>query len=199
MKAKTIFAILIVISMLITSLSFADILPEESTLPYADDGPFYHRNLSRTPDNLTMGSQMSVMHLYVPTQNTTGELGIAVEYLAGDCTAADPAGCEVVDTLYEAKPLVVTYEDGIEEVELGTGTGIRPARRLCRPVAGRRRHLEGYQPLQRGRQVILHPEERRGLPRRRLPHQPLRGGQPGRCGLDQPLLRERVAPLLRGA
>jgi len=101
----------------------------------ADDGPLFQRNLSKTPDTPTMGSQISVMPLYVPAQNTQGEL-VEIEYLAGDCTNQDPGGCEVVNTMTEAKPLVATFEDGIvpqeeEEGELsaltGTGFGQRDA------------------------------------------------------------------------
>ena len=52
MKAKTIFAILIVLSMLITSVGFA-----------ADDGPLFTRNISQTPEQMTGASQMSSMWL----------------------------------------------------------------------------------------------------------------------------------------
>jgi len=96
----------------------------------ADDGPLFQRNISRTPDTPTFGAQISVMPLYVPAQSAAGEL-VEIEYLAGDCTNTDPGACEVVNTMTEAKPLVATYEDGLElgetsssgEVSALTGTG----------------------------------------------------------------------------
>jgi hypothetical protein len=102
----------------------------------ADDGPLYTRNLSRTPDTETSGAQISFMHLYVPAQNTQGELlegDTAIEYPVGDCTSSDTSGCTIVDTMAIAKPLIATYEDGIVEEEddpsifspfvINTGTG----------------------------------------------------------------------------
>ena len=123
MKARALFALLIVISMLITSVGFA-----------ADDGPLFHRNVSRTPHQMTGASAMSSMWLYVPAQNpaltaietASGEL----EYLVGDCTynpdSLSPSAdgtCSVAYTRPEVKPLIITYNDGVGEEELGTGAG----------------------------------------------------------------------------
>ena len=104
MKVKYFLYILLVVSLVIilSSISFA-----------ADDGPLFTRNISRTPDTMTGGSQLSIMPLYIPAQNTQGE-PVEIEYLAGECTNQDPGGCEVVNTMTEAKPLFATYNDGIE-------------------------------------------------------------------------------------
>ena len=124
MKVKTILAILIILSMLLTGVSFAEMTENNGYVLSADDGPYFHRNISGTPEEDTGGSQMSVMPLYVPVQAASGEVLLeGVEYLAGDCTSQDTSACTVVDTLYEAKPLIATYEDGVEHVDLGTGTG----------------------------------------------------------------------------
>jgi len=84
----------------------------------ADDGPLFTRNISRTPDTMTGASQMSVMSLYVPAQDTQGEPPDTefgeLEYYVGDCTNSDPSGCDVAYTRPEAKPLLVSYNDGIE-------------------------------------------------------------------------------------
>ncbi|NIV38295.1 MAG: hypothetical protein GWN58_55415, partial [Anaerolineae bacterium] len=116
MKVKTLFAILIVASMLVTSLSFA-----------ADDGPLFTRNISRTPEQMTGASAMSTMWLYVPAQDTQGEppdtASGELEYYAGDCTNTDTSGCELIYTRPEAKPLIVTYNDGVGDAHLGTGAG----------------------------------------------------------------------------
>ena len=59
----------------------------------ADDGPLFTRNISRTPETMTGASQMSVMSLYVPAQDTQGEppdtTSGELEYYAGDCTNQD--------------------------------------------------------------------------------------------------------------
>jgi hypothetical protein len=112
---KKVFIIVILVVMtavLVTGLALA-----------ADDGPLFQRNLSRTPDTLSMGAQISVMPLYVPAQNTQGEL-VEIEYTAGDCTNSDTSGCETIYTMTEAKPLIATYEDGIEHEELNAVLGI---------------------------------------------------------------------------
>ncbi|MFN2165609.1 MAG: choice-of-anchor O protein, partial [Anaerolineae bacterium] len=118
MKARALFAILIVISMLITGLSFA-----------ADDGPVFTRNVSRTPEEMTGASQMSTFWLYVPAQDTQGEPPDTdsgeLEYYAGDCNNQDTSACDLVYTRPEAKPLIVTYNDGMggAEADLATGAG----------------------------------------------------------------------------
>jgi len=95
-----------------------------------DDGPLFTRNISRTPDTMTGASQMSVFSLYVPAQDTQGvppdtDSG-ELEYYVGDttvgCTYGDPTGCEIAYTRPEARPILATYNDGIEE-ELETQGG----------------------------------------------------------------------------
>ncbi|GAB4438890.1 MAG: hypothetical protein Kow0031_20790 [Anaerolineae bacterium] len=93
----------------------------------ADDGPLFTRNISRTPETMTGASQMSTMWLYVPAQDTQGEppdtTSGELEYYAGDCTNQDTSNCELIYTRTEAKPLIVTYNDGIEDEELAVQTG----------------------------------------------------------------------------
>jgi hypothetical protein len=81
----------------------------------ADDGPLFTRNISRTPDTMTGGAQLSVMDMYIAAQNTQGEL-IEIEYLVGD-----KDNSTVLYTRAEAKPLIATYNDGIEVDEEDTG------------------------------------------------------------------------------
>ena len=87
----------------------------------ADDGPLFHRNISRTPETMTGASQLSTMWLYVPAQDTQGEppdtASGELEYYAGDCTNQDTSGCELIYSRPEAKPLIATYNDGIEVEE----------------------------------------------------------------------------------
>jgi hypothetical protein len=94
----------------------------------ADDGPLFTRNLSRTPDTMTGASQMSVMDLYVPAQDPQGEppdtTSGELEYYAGDCTNQDTSTCELVYTRPEARPIIATYNDGIEDEELNSLLGI---------------------------------------------------------------------------
>ena len=78
----------------------------------ADDGPLFHRNISKTPETMTGGSQISVMPLYVPAQNTQGEL---VDDRATWWATIDSSTIAYSRT--EAKPLIATYNDGIEEAE----------------------------------------------------------------------------------
>ncbi len=109
MKVKSLFVVLVVVTLL-TSVTFA-----------ADDGPMFGRNLSRTPETMTGAAQISVMPLYVPAQNTLGE-PVVIEYYAGDCTNSDTSGCAMVNTMDYAKPLFATYNDGIE-LEAGGSAG----------------------------------------------------------------------------
>ncbi|HBX71036.1 MAG TPA: hypothetical protein DEH25_17085, partial [Chloroflexi bacterium] len=95
----------------------------------ADDGPIFNRNISRTPDTMTGASAMSVMPLYVPAQNTQGEppdtTSGELEYYVGDCTNQDTSTCTLAYTRPEAKPLIATYNDGIEFEELNDMLGIQ--------------------------------------------------------------------------
>ena len=116
-KTITIFVALLVLSLVVVGLVQA-----------ADDGPLFGRNVSRTPDTMTGASAMSVMSLYVPAQDTQGEppdtTSGELEYYAGDCTNQDTSGCTLAYTRPEAKPLIVTYNDGIEDEELNSLLGI---------------------------------------------------------------------------
>jgi hypothetical protein len=103
MKVKrVVFALLLV--MTAASVVFA-----------ADDGPLFTRNISRTPDTMTGGAQLSVMDIYIPAQNTQGEL-ITLDYLTGD-----KDNSTIAYSRTEAKPLIATYNDGIEVDEKDTG------------------------------------------------------------------------------
>lgn len=88
------------------------------TVSAADDGPLFTRNISRTPDTMTGASQMSVMSLYIPAQDTQGEppdtTSGELEYYVGDCTNQDTSTCTLAYSRAEAKPLFATYNDGIE-------------------------------------------------------------------------------------
>jgi hypothetical protein len=117
MKRKSLLLALMVVA-LVSSFTFA-----------ADNGPHYERNISRTPDTMTGASQMSIMHLYVPAQNTQGEppetTSGEVEYYVGDCNNQDLTNCTLAYTRPEARPLFATYNDGIEEEEPIAGFGIQ--------------------------------------------------------------------------
>ena len=110
MKLRILLLALIVVTLAAT-MTFA-----------ADDGPLFTRNISRTPDTMTGASQMSVMSLYVPAQDTQGEPPDTdsgeLEYYAGDCTNQDTSDCELIYTRPEARPILVTYNDGIEHEEM---------------------------------------------------------------------------------
>lgn len=94
----------------------------------ADDGPLFTRNISRTPDTMTGASQMSIMPLYVPAQDPQGDppdtASGEIEYYAGDCNNKDTSTCSLVYTRPEAKPIIATYNDGIEDEELNRLLGI---------------------------------------------------------------------------
>jgi hypothetical protein len=122
MKLRSLFLALVVLSMLV------------GPALAADDGPLFTRNLSRTPDTMTGASQMSTFWLYVPAQDTQGEPPDTdsgeLEYYAGDCNNQDTSTCEQIYTRTEAKPLIATYNDGIEveeeaqgDVSIMTGAG----------------------------------------------------------------------------
>jgi hypothetical protein len=126
-KVLAIAILVIMTAVVVTGLALA-----------ADDGPLFRRNISRTPDTLTGASAMSTMWLYVPAQDPQGEppetTSGELEYYAGDCTNQDTSGCELVYTRPEAKPLIATYNDGIEDelnevlgIDTGAGFGERNA------------------------------------------------------------------------
>ena len=112
MKARIILAILIVLSMLITSVGFAD------------DGAMFVKNVSGTPDQETERANINHMAFYVPMQNANGrvltEEDMATQYFV-DYVGDDTAKSLVGTRLY-AKPLVSVYIDDLEEeVHLGSG------------------------------------------------------------------------------
>ncbi len=121
-KTITILVALLVLSLVVVGLVQA-----------ADDGPLFRRNVSRTPETMTGASAMSVMSLYVPAQDPLGEPPASedsrvpegeIGYFAGDCTNQDTSGCDLAYTRPEAKPIIVTYNDGIEDEELNSLLGI---------------------------------------------------------------------------
>jgi hypothetical protein len=87
-----------------------------TNMVFADDGPLFKRNISGTPLRETGGAQISIMPLYVPAQNTQGEL-VEIAYLVGD----DKDTSTTAYTRTEAKPLVSTYIDGMIDEELPSG------------------------------------------------------------------------------
>ena len=104
----------------------------------ADDGPLFGRNISRTPETMTAASSMSTMWLYVPAQDTQGEPPATdsgeLEYYAGDCNNQDTSNCTLAYSRTEAKPLIITYNDGLESelnetlgIATGAGFGERDA------------------------------------------------------------------------
>jgi hypothetical protein len=117
MKVKSIFLTVVILVVVAASLVNA-----------ADDGPLFTRNISRTPDTMTGASQMSTMWLYVPAQDTQGEPPDTdsgeLEYYAGDCTNQDTSACELVYARPEAKPLIITYNDGIVDEDASAAAGM---------------------------------------------------------------------------
>jgi hypothetical protein len=112
MKGKTLFALLIILSMLITSVG------------YAEDGALFLKNVSGTPDLETERANLNHMAFYVPMQNANGRIlteeDIAAQYWV------DYTGDDVDKYIYEtrlyAKPLVAVYIDSLEEeAHLGSG------------------------------------------------------------------------------
>ena len=113
MKVKTIFAILIVLSMLITSVGFAQ---DDDVVVRAEDGAMFRKNVSKTPALETERANLNHMSFYVPVQSSDGTVGVSIEYL--------DANSVVVETRDYAKPLVSVYIDSLEhEEELGSGAG----------------------------------------------------------------------------
>ncbi|MGC9336457.1 MAG: choice-of-anchor O protein, partial [Anaerolineae bacterium] len=124
MKIKTMSLALLVI-MLVSSLAFAD------------DGAYFVKNVSGTPDLETERANMAMMNFYVPMQNANGRL-----LVEGEDTATmyytDYPGDDAQKVLYEtrgyAKPLVSVYIDALpeehEEVSImsgGAGIGAHDA------------------------------------------------------------------------
>ncbi len=82
------------------------------TLPLAaDDGPMFRKNISKTPDLETEHATIRMLPVYVPAQASDGTLLTeGIEY-----SNADGA---LVETRYEARPLISHYNDGhVEFIE----------------------------------------------------------------------------------
>ena len=74
-------------------------------LAAADDGEMFRKNVSKTPDLETEHAALRMLPLYVPAQSSDGTLLTeGIEY-----TNADGA---LVETRYEARPLIAYYIDG---------------------------------------------------------------------------------------
>ena len=122
MKAKTIFAILIVASMLITSIGFAE------------DGELFRRNISKTPDLETEKAGIKMMPFYVPAQSADGIVAPVDNYCGDDGVIQDGGQdtqqvCETLtDAAYlprdYAKPRVTVWIDGTAEWQEQLGGGI---------------------------------------------------------------------------
>jgi hypothetical protein len=118
MKARITLAILIVLSMLITSVGLAE------------DGMLFRRNVSKTPDLETEKSAVFMMDFYVPAQASTGEVGPVDNYCLNDDLSQDKLQGEDCTTGYAydprdyAKPLVSVYIDGTTEWQEHLGGGI---------------------------------------------------------------------------
>jgi hypothetical protein len=105
MKARITLAILIVLSLLITSVV------------YAEDGKLFRRNVSKTPDYETEKAGIHMMPFYVPAQASTGEVVTIENYILDD-----DAGTTGYEPRNYAKPLVSVYiDDHGHDVELGGG------------------------------------------------------------------------------
>ena len=81
-----------------------------ASLVSADDGVMFRRNVSRTPDHETEDAAISMMKFYVPAQHSDGTVE-PIEYY-------DDLG-GLVETREYAKPLFISYIDGIEVPETG--------------------------------------------------------------------------------
>jgi len=89
---------------LCTSMLLA-LLPVGSSL--ADDGPIFRRDISKTPDLETAHAAMRMLPLYVPAQLSTGELDPdGIEYYNDEATP------QLIETRFEARPLIAHYTDG---------------------------------------------------------------------------------------
>jgi len=97
----------------------------------ADDGQMFRRNISKTPAGETEEANIQMMRFYVPAQMASGDPSEGIEYYDGEGV--------LVETRYDAKPLVAIYideEHHEEDVELafkpmaidgGAGFGMRDA------------------------------------------------------------------------
>ena len=72
---------------------------------WADDGPMFRKNVSKTPDLETEHAALRMLPVYVPAQASDGTLltdGIDYYYASG----------ALVETRLEVRPLITHYNDG---------------------------------------------------------------------------------------
>ncbi len=117
MKARTIFALLIILSMLITSVGYAI----TGAGIGADEGKVFLENVSGTPDQETERANLNHMAFYVPMQNANGRL-LTEEDTATQYVVLGDGDWTVHETRLYAKPLVTVYIDSLDhETDLGSG------------------------------------------------------------------------------
>lgn len=81
-----------------------------TVLVYADDGPIFRKNVSKTPELETENANIRMLPLYVPPQSSDGTLLESIEYENADGV--------VEETYYYVRPLIAHYIDGhVEELE----------------------------------------------------------------------------------
>ncbi len=98
MKVKRAYSIVVLIAVVSALVGTA----------LADDGAIFRRNISKTPNGETEEAAISMMDFYVPAQSSAGApLEEGIEYY-------DAEG-GLVETRENAKPLIATYIDGLEE------------------------------------------------------------------------------------
>jgi hypothetical protein len=105
MKVKRAYSILILIAVVSALVGTAS----------ADDGLIFRRNISKTPNGETEEAAISMMGFYVPAQSSAGDLLEGIDYY-------DAEG-GFVETRENAKPLLATYIDGLEEGHEESVTG----------------------------------------------------------------------------
>jgi hypothetical protein len=89
-----------------------------AALMMADDGVMFRHPVSRTPDMESEKAQLSMMQFYVPATSRNGEL-VTLEYWAD--RDGDNQGDELIETREYAKPLVVSYYDGVQPGDYNAG------------------------------------------------------------------------------
>jgi hypothetical protein len=83
-----------------------------AALIIADDGPMFRHPVSRTPDMESEKAQLSMMQFYVPATSRDGNL-VTLDYYAD--RDGDNQPDELIETREYAKPLVVSFYDGVTE------------------------------------------------------------------------------------
>lgn len=110
------------------------VLAAFAALMLADDGPMFRHAVSRTPDMESDGAQLSMMQFYVPATARDGEL-VTLEYYAD--RDGDNQPDELIETRDYAKPLVVSYYDGVTEGDYNAGGQSMPSTGLTNAILGR--------------------------------------------------------------